>query len=208
MKKFVNCLIAAFAFILSINIFVVCDATVSYAAGKGSLNREFAKKQIKALYPQAITAEIKKIYTPGDSVVSMSYCDEKLSEYDLKKIKETERYLDKLKEAGYITYEMNEKVKPFFGCPQYDRWYTVTFTDKIKPYLLNISENKIDVIIAKVDIDKVTGIIKDGSNRSIVEYKTKITPTPLKAYLDNNSYKPESGRVVFTLYDDGWRLER
>lgn len=92
----------------------------------------------------------------------------------------------------------------------------VEFTEKAKPYLLPTSEDDRAMHIQKVkladeDLVEVTGIQTSTDGKTaIVEFTTALQNfTPLNDLLSRKLTEKKAGnKVNFTLYDDGWHLEK
>jgi len=91
----------------------------------------------------------------------------------------------------------------------------ISFTGKSAPYLLPTPEKDIKYAIQRVktaeeNIDKVTGIqMQKEDKEAIVEYSTVLTHiTPFGEWLKFDTIKSPKHNVLFSLYDDGWRMEK
>lgn len=113
-----------------------------------------------------------------------------------------------LESKGLVTVKRMQKMKEV-GSP------LITFNDKAKSYLLPISEEDKSSDVQKVkiadeDIIEVTGIksANDGKD-AIVAYTTGYTNiTPFETLVHKDLQKTTKHTAYFSLYDDGWRLEK
>ncbi len=113
-----------------------------------------------------------------------------------------------LEQEGYVVVQRTQKMKDT-GKP----W--ISFTDKATQFLLPIKEEDKKYAIQKVrtgeeDIIAITGIkMLSKGRKAVVEYTTQyeqLTPFAVLAHLQAN--KPNTRTAYFSLYDDGWRVER
>lgn len=91
----------------------------------------------------------------------------------------------------------------------------IRFSEKAQPYLLPTSEEDKSVKIQKVklaeeELQEVTGIKMLNDNKSaIAEYTTSyINVTPFSALAQTDFNEKVNHTALFSLYDDGWRLEK
>ena len=113
-----------------------------------------------------------------------------------------------LEEQGLVTVKRTQKLRDV-GTP------LIEFTDKAKPYLLPTPEKDKKMDIQKVKIaDKelvdVTAIrtMKDGK-QALVEYTTAYkNVSGFSALTKNINKQTNTHKAYFTLYDEGWRLEK
>lgn len=91
----------------------------------------------------------------------------------------------------------------------------VEFTSKAQPYLLPTSEKDKAIHVQKIkladeDLVEVTGIttMEDGK-QAVAAYTTAYkNVSNFSVLTDINFKKPTTRKAKFTLYDDGWRLEK
>lgn len=91
----------------------------------------------------------------------------------------------------------------------------IRFSEKAQPYLLPTSEEDKSVKIQKVklaeeELQEVTGIkMLNGNKSAIAEYTTSyINVTPFSVLVKTDFNKKVDRTAHFSLYDDGWRLEK
>jgi hypothetical protein len=92
----------------------------------------------------------------------------------------------------------------------------IEFTEKAKPYLLPTSEADEAMQVQKVkladeDLVEVTGIkTSEDGKTAVVEFTTALTNlTPFADLLPHKVKESTNAHeAYFTLYDDGWRLEK
>lgn len=113
-----------------------------------------------------------------------------------------------LEEQGLVTVQRTQKLQDI-GKP------LISFTDKAKPFLLPTPEKDKEFEIQKVKIAdeefvNVTGIqMSEGGKNAVAEYTTTYKNVSDFSTLINRDYnKPDTNKAYFTLYDDGWRLEK
>jgi len=110
-----------------------------------------------------------------------------------------------LEQNGFVVVsKVRTGDKPFF-----------TFTEKASPFLLETSQRDKEVDIQKVKLAdeilvEVTGITSaEDGKKAVVEYTTRIENiSPFAALLDREIKSAATRKANFTLYDDGWRLEK
>lgn len=170
------------------------------------LSRSQAKKILQN-HAQPITRNLNYKYTiPGwvDNYTGQE------NYYNITQIKETEDYLNKLKDAGYISYSNEKQYATAWTASsrQLCLDYSVTITDKLKPFIIGGNEDYVNFAIASETIDEVTGITKSGDSVRYVEFTTKIIPNPLSEImpLNDDERTPHRQTAMFQLYDDGWRF--
>ncbi len=113
-----------------------------------------------------------------------------------------------LKVQGLVTIQHTQKLADV-GKP------LIKFTSKAQAYLLSTpsKDKAIDVQkvkIADADLAEVTGIKteNDGKN-AVAEFTTTYKNiTPFSALTTINFNKKSAHKVRFSLYDDGWKLEK
>ncbi len=113
-----------------------------------------------------------------------------------------------LEKEGIVTVQRTQKLGEI-GKP------LIYFTDKAKPYLLPITKggnpDKVQVVkVADKDLVEVTGISTNSNEKNaVVEYTTAYKNiTPFAALVNLDFQKKEMHKAYFSLYDDGWRLEK
>jgi len=166
------------------------------------LSRGAAAKKLKTLKPALITRHINSRYGPGIRIFESQIRDPNT-------FKQYEEPLNKLKAGGWITYEKRTDSVQFFSQMMYGLWYDVHFTDKLKPFIVERNQSGLDVLVAKREFDKVTGIVKHDPNTCEVEFMTKVTPTELSSVyeLERHEAEPRKYTRTFKLFDDGWRMQ-
>jgi len=109
-----------------------------------------------------------------------------------------------VRDAYVIMAEVRSADKPFFS-----------FTDKAKPFLIEVSDKEralgIQVVkLADEILIDVTGISTDAnSTTATVLYATRLENiTPFVVLLDYKLETDKSRKAFFKRYDDGWRLEK
>lgn len=155
---------------------------------KRELSREEAMNLIKqeAKYPKVVDYDI--------------FCDD--PEF-------AKKVLDAgLETQGLLTVQRTQKlgdvVKPI-----------IQLSGKAQPYLLPTPEKDKSINIQKVklaeeELKEVTGIkmMEDGES-AVAEYTTTFTNvTPLSELVNTDFKKENTRQATFSLYDDGWRLEK
>jgi len=175
---------------------------VSLASCSKDLSRDAAENKLKTLKPDAITRHINSSYGPGIRIPEFQFKDPKT-------FREYEEPLDKLKVGGWITYEKKTDSAQLFSQRLYGLSYEVHFADKLKPFIVERDQSGVDVMIAKREFDKVTGITKQDQNTCIVEFMTKVIPTELTSVfpLEKHEADPMKHTRTFRLFDDGWRMQ-
>ncbi|MGB4400560.1 MAG: hypothetical protein WBJ10_14400 [Daejeonella sp.] len=113
-----------------------------------------------------------------------------------------------LEESGFVIVQRTRKLGEI-GQP------IISFTAKADPYLLPQSnQDKSDGIrrvkIADEVLEEVTGVqMLNGNKNAVVEISTsleKITPFSKLSKQKLDKMKPQP--IMFTLYDDGWRVQK
>jgi len=113
-----------------------------------------------------------------------------------------------LEQQGLVTIRQTQKLADV-GKP------LIEFTDKAKPYLMPTPEKdkKLDiqkVKLAEEDLVDVTGIktMEDGK-QAIADYTTAYkNVSGFAALAKNMNNQTATHKAYFTLYDDGWKLEK
>ncbi len=113
-----------------------------------------------------------------------------------------------LEKEGLVTVQRTQKLGDV-GKP------LIQFTSKAQSYLLPTPEKDKAIHVQKVkladeDLVEVTGIktMEDGK-QTVAEYTTAYKNiSSFSALTDINFNKTATHKVNFTLYDDGWRLEK
>ncbi len=185
---------------LSVILLIIMACSNAACAKDSDLTRSKAKKILEKLPPGTITRNIDHRYGPPIRISEREIGDPRT-------FKQYEDLLDKLKANGYITYEKHTDSAQVFSQKLYGLWYDVQFTDKLKPFIINESQQGATVKVADIVIDEVTGITKMSDTERFAEYTTKVIPNALSKDLplseeENKSYKRGAH---FKLYDDGWR---
>jgi hypothetical protein len=175
---------------------------VSLSSCSKDLSRGAAEKKLKTLNPQLITRHIDSRYGPGIRIF----------EYQIKDpntFKKYEDLLNQLQSGGWITYEKKTDSVQFFSQMMYGLWYDVHFTDKLKPFIVEKNQSGLQVVVAKREFDKVTGIVKQDPTTCEVEFMSKVTPNELTSVFPLEKHETEPGKhtCIFRLFDDGWRME-
>lgn len=185
--------------LLVLSSLILC---VTLASCSKDLSRGAAEKKLKTLNPQLITRHIDSRYGPGIRIFESQIKDPNT-------FKQYEDLLNQLQTAGWITYEKKTDSVQVFSQMMYGLWYDVHFTDKLKPFIVEENQSGVKVVVAKREIDKVTGIAKHDPTTCEVEFMTKVTPTELTSMfpLENYETKPGKHTRIFKLFDDGWRME-
>lgn len=113
-----------------------------------------------------------------------------------------------LETMGFVSVERTQKLGEV-GNP------LIHLTDKAKPYLLptpasDQSGNIQKIKVADEDLIEVTGVNTGTSGKdAVVEYKTAYKNlTPFSVLVGTNFKQQATRKANFTLYDDGWKLEK
>lgn len=118
-------------------------------------------------------------------------------------------------EAGFVTATAQEFTGRFLGSDFTAIKCTIKLTDKAQKYVLKTEggDNVTLKVVEGVEID-VTGVTKPADmfvqTVSEVEYTYTYKFNPLGKALAESSQKdskPNEGKALFRLFDDGWRLE-
>ena len=179
---------------------LICATLV--ASCSKDLSRGEAETKLKTLKPATVTRHIDSRYGPGIRVFEFQIKDPET-------FRKYEEPLNKLKAGGWITYEKKTDSGQFWSAKLYGFWYDVNFTDKLKPFIVERNQSGVDVLVAKREFDKVTGITKLDPNTCEVEFMTKVSPTELTSVfpLEKHEAEPVTHTRTFKLFDDGWRLQ-
>lgn len=83
----------------------------------------------------------------------------------------------------------------------------VTLTDEGRKYLMNETDQKLVARTAEIALDEITGIqMNEQSKTAVVDFTLKrINITP---FATDNVAAPSGGQVMFSLFDDGWRINK
>lgn len=113
-----------------------------------------------------------------------------------------------LESQGLVTVQRTQKLAEV-GSP------LIQFTDKATPYLLPTPSSDKSSHIQKVklgdeELVEITGIKTGPSGKdAVVEYTTAYKKlTPFAVLATTNWEQQATRKANFTLYDDGWRLEK
>lgn len=113
-----------------------------------------------------------------------------------------------LEKEGLVTVQRTQKLGDV-GKP------LVEFTSKAQPYLLPTPEKDKAIHVQKVkladeDLVEVTGIkIMEDGKQAVAEYTTSYkNVSGFSALTDINFSKSATHKANFSLYEDGWRLEK
>jgi len=86
-------------------------------------------------------------------------------------------------------------------------WENAVLTDEGKKYLLSETDGQYVVRVCEIVFDGVTGTQMHGENKvAVADFtlkRVKITP-----FGKNLSQVPFSGQATFSLFDDGWRINK
>jgi hypothetical protein len=130
--------------------------------------------------------------------------EEKVSWVDTEQI----NFLGRLQKAGYVALRYSK----FDNGYLVDHYFDVTCTPKLLPYVISQNNGIIELKVADVVFDKITGITKApmDENGRIVEFTTKTLTNPLCDIFTLSDFErqPRKIEAYFRQYDDGWRLER
>lgn len=155
---------------------------------KRELNREEAMNLIKqeAKYPKVVDYDI----FCGDPEFAKKVLDAGLETQGLLTVQRTQ----KLGDVGKPIIQLSSKAQPYLlPTPEKDK-----------------SSNIQKVKLAEEELKEVTGIkmMEDGKT-AIAEYTTTFSNVTPFSELVNTDFKKENTRqATFSLYDDGWRLEK
>jgi hypothetical protein len=113
-----------------------------------------------------------------------------------------------LEEKGYVIVERKQRWQDI-GKP------LIRFTEKSMPFFLPSAEQDKDSTVhrmrtGKEDIIAVTGIkLLAKGKKAIVEYTTQLgNLTPFSVLSDLHPNQIQMQKAYFSLYDDGWRIEK
>lgn len=113
-----------------------------------------------------------------------------------------------LEAQGLVTVQQTQKLSEV-GNP------LIRFSETAQPYLMSTPEedkaiNVQKVKLAEEELQEVTGIKMTDDNKSAVaEYTTSYTNvTPFSALVSTDFKEKGNHTAHFSLYDDGWRLEK
>lgn len=172
----------------TITVLLLTAILIGGCASKEELSREKASSIIKEAlkYPRVIDYDV---YSSDPEFAKMA--------------------IDKgLEKEGLVTVQRTQKLGDV-GKP------LVEFTSKAQPYLLPTPEKEKAIHVQKVqlaneDLVEVTGIktMEDGK-QAVAEYTTAYkNVSGFSALTDINFNKTATRKANFSLYDDGWRLEK
>lgn len=155
---------------------------------KRELSREEAMNMIKqeAQYPKVIDYDI----FCGDPEFAKKVLDAGLETQGLLTVQRTQ----KLGDVGKPIIQLSGKAQP----------YLLPTPEKDKS--INIQKVK----LAEEELKEVTGIkmMEDGKS-AVAEYTTTFSNvTPFSELVNTNFKKENTRQATFSLYDDGWRLEK
>lgn len=113
-----------------------------------------------------------------------------------------------LEDQGYLTVDRTQKLIDI-GKP------IIHLTEKAEPYLLPTpKEDQISKIqrlkLADENLKEITGIRISGSGKNAVVEYTVICKniSPFAVLIKRDLQKPDTRKSYFSLYDDGWRIEK
>ncbi|MFT3910931.1 MAG: hypothetical protein QM737_16045 [Ferruginibacter sp.] len=205
-------------------IFTITFALLIASCGQSDKEKELALKE-KELELKEKELKLKEDSTTVVTPISTSLTREKAKTAIIEKFKfpytekkeysafyssdeiQQKRYsLDKLQEAGLITYV----VKP---------WYIiVTLTDKGRQFVISESQKRLvtadygSIFILKaceIDFLDVTGIQEiPNQNAAEVSYSVKRTVNLFGQYLFDLTNDTVTRKIVFKKFDDGWRIDQ
>jgi hypothetical protein len=86
-------------------------------------------------------------------------------------------------------------------------WADVALTDEGRKYLMNETDQKLVVRTAEIALNEITGIqMNEQSKTAVADFTLKrINITP---FATDNVAAPSGGQVMFSLFDDGWRINK
>ncbi len=188
---------SVFIFALAITL-----VSISIACSRNDLSRSKAKSILEK-YPGAITFNIEKKFAV--KFVSPPMFEEKQPRVREGGSQKEKQMLISLQKAGYIT--IKETTKKWPGpAGFYTYYWIISGTEKLKPYIVKDIHGIIEVKVADVVIDEITGITRDG-NIAHIDYTTRVKPNSLGKIIPVDLRK-QNRSASFVLYDDGWRLSR
>jgi hypothetical protein len=172
------------------------------------LSRSTAKNKLPKIV-NVITRDLNHKY--GNIAAILCDSNGQIPADQLQQFEETDRLLNSLRNAGYITYDKNIQYGQFgFTTTAYVR-YSVSFKDTLRPFIVKNNDYGVTVAIATEVVDDVTGITKAPMDETarIVNFSTRIETNKLSEALPlNNSERTLQERsAYFRKYDDGWRLD-
>lgn len=113
-----------------------------------------------------------------------------------------------LEAQGLVTVQQTQKISEM-GSP------LIQFLEKAQPYLMSTPEEDKSINVQKVkladeEVQEVTGIkMMDDNKSAIAEYTTSyINITPFSALVNRDFKEKDKHTARFSLYDDGWRVEK
>jgi hypothetical protein len=159
----------------------------SCSNSKQELSREEAMSLIKkeAKYPKVIDYDIYS----GDPEFAKKVLDAGLDAQGLVTVQQTQ----KLSEVGSPLIQFLEKAQPYLmSTPEEDK-------------AINVQKVK----LAEEELQEIIGIKMMDDKSAVAEYTTSyINVTPFSALI-NRDFKEKDNHIVhFSLYDDGWRIEK
>lgn len=166
------------------------------------LTRAKAKELISKKYPQVVTGWLKPEFEILDNLDSHPWCKP-----------EVNKYQQMVKEGLIILTEPrdNRLFTPTQALPRIGVIYKVKLTPSTQKYFVSKDISSLNVKIAEITFNEITGIVNDPSRRAArVEYNVEENNyTPFAKYLSSqeNKGKKMKRQEQFVLYDDGWRIE-
>jgi hypothetical protein len=176
------------------------------------LDREEAKKQISKTenYPVIVDYEFTKGFTKDYNTQGNGVTiDVGGDDWESKK-----RKIESFEKAGLITFEETphrEETTAFLLGTTIRTWTSVkvSLTDEGKKYLLKETNNNFDVKLWETILNDVTGIQEmDQQKTAKVDYT--ISNKNITPFGESFSNKNETTQktIYFSLYDDGWRINK
>ena len=175
---------------------VICSCT----------NKELTRSQAEQIIKEKFQYPLELPVQPFITTAFVSMDDQNTD-----KISYFHDYFDKLQREGILTYtkEVDSSGSPYFWV------FTVTFTDKGKPFVVgpvdlgyaghgNLYHN---VKTGYLNFGEITGIVERKEfNIAEVNYTDTTDFTPFGKFL--GVQQSFSHTVTFTKYDDGWRINK
>lgn len=182
---------------------------IPFNSCSSDLSRGQAAKRIKQLYPKIITKEFKLHQSVSSMWIILR--NGRLPQNYQKEMEEIESLLNAMKKDGLIDFKKNQKRREVYllsRMPNVSISYDIQPTKKLERFIRKRDKRVLQIEVAKVLFDKITGITKDGNVGRVAEYKTRTKANDVAKYFKLSDYEknPQKHSVRFRKYDDGWRL--
>ena len=172
------------------------------------LKQEQARELITLNMSEAVTAPLRTEESVFPVNLSVDPQTGAFADFHQAQINEARMRLERLRDAGYITFEEESITRYMFSSRLGNVQFRVKPTAKLEPFIAEASPNgqNLQIKIGQIVPDKIISITPIGEDQRLVRYTRTVDLNELAGLLDSGEAPTNLGEAEanFTLVDGDW----